>query len=106
MVSPKSDEVLLHASNDKDYFVRHMAAKALVNIGNAPAMNALINALENGDDAIREIVANVLGYSRNKRVISVLVNAEKDSNEAVRKAAEKSLKKIKYSRLDSSTNVE
>ncbi len=83
-----------------------MAAKALVNIGNAPAMNALINALENGDDAIREIVANVLGYSRNKRVISVLVNAEKDSNEAVRKAAEKSLKKIKYSRLDSSTNVE
>ena len=45
--SPQSVEVLAYASNDKDYFVRYMAAKALVNIGSAPAINALINALEN-----------------------------------------------------------
>jgi HEAT repeat protein len=77
-----------------------MAAKALVNIGSAPAINALINALENGDDSMREIAANVLGDSKDKCVISVLVNAEQDSNKTVRNAAEKSLRKMKYNRLD------
>jgi HEAT repeat protein len=98
--SPQSVEVLAYASNDKDYFVRYMAAKALVNIGSAPAINALINALENGDDSMREIAANVLGDSKDKCVISVLVNAEQDSNKTVRNAAEKSLRKMKYNRLD------
>ncbi len=97
--NPHSVDLYLDSSIDKDYFVRYMAAKALVNIGTAPAINALINVLENGDETNREIAANVLGDSRSESVISVLVNAEMDSNETVRKAAQKSLMKLESTEL-------
>jgi HEAT repeat protein len=84
---------------DEDYFVRYMAAKALVNIGTDPAINALINALKNGGESMREIAANILGNSKNRCVVTVLINAEKDSNEVVRKAARKSLEKLESTEL-------
>jgi HEAT repeat protein len=72
-----------------------MVAKALINIGGTPAIDALIDALKNGDESTREIAANSLGDSGDKNVISLLLTAEKDSCEAVRKAARKSLEKMK-----------
>jgi hypothetical protein len=97
--NPHSVDLYLDASIDKEYFIRYMAAKALVNIGTAPAINALIKILENGDESKREIAATVLGDSKSECVITVLVNAEKDSNEAVHKAARKSLMKLKSTDL-------
>ena len=67
--NPHSVDLYLDASIDKEYFVRYMAAKALVNIGTAPAINALIKILENGDESKREIAATVLGDSKSECVM-------------------------------------
>ena len=95
MYNPEYRDLYLDASIDKDYFVRYMVAKALVNIGTKSAIKELTDSLENGGESTREIAANVLGASKNKCVLSVLVNAEKDNNDNVRKVAHKSLEKLK-----------
>lgn len=62
--------------DDADFSVRYMAAKALINIGDEPAVDVLVDTLKNNDAKMREIAADALGYLENQRAFPALMCAE------------------------------
>ena len=69
-------------------------AKALGAIGDAGAIEPLIQTLTDEDVTVRQNAAYALGYIYDERVIDTLKMALKDSSWFVRDAAKASLKQV------------
>ncbi len=87
--------VLIHFLKDEDWYVRSNAAEALGEIGDARAVEPLIQALL-GDESegVRGEAAGALGHIGDARAVEPLIQALKDEDWWVRKEAAWALGKI------------
>ncbi len=82
------------ALKDKDKYVRYSAAEALGYIGDAKAIEPLIQILNDKDSDVRSYAAEALGYIGDARAVKSLSLALKDRDENVRQYAAAALRKI------------
>jgi HEAT repeat protein len=85
---------LIAALQDKDARMRAGAARALCEIGNPLALEALKNALTDEDAAVRRLAVPALGETKDERAIEPIVALLKDENPQVRTAAAEALVRI------------
>jgi len=89
---PRAVEPLIIALNDRDFFVRTEAARALGRIGDPRAVEPLIIALNDKELVVRINAAIALGKISDPHAVEPLVSLRKDSS--VRKFATQALIKI------------
>ncbi len=81
---------LIRALNDKDFFIRDVAAKALTQIGDIQAIKPLVDALKDKNRNMRWSAATSLG-KLGVGGVEQLISCLKDDDPEVRKASAKSL---------------
>ncbi len=81
---------LIRALNDKDFFIRDAAAKALTQIGDIQAIKPLVDALKDKNRNMRWSAATSLG-KLGVGGVEQLISCLKDDDPEVRKASAKSL---------------
>ena len=74
--------------------MRRAAAEALGNIGDPPALPALLQALQDEDGGVRRAAAEALGNIGDPQALPALTQALQDKDGWVRRAAVKALKQL------------
>lgn len=87
-------EPLVVALGDENHDVRHAAAWALGQIGDARAVEALIAALKDGERSVREVAIQALGQMGDPRSVEPLGVALRDEENRVRLAAAAALDRL------------
>jgi HEAT repeat protein len=95
-MASKEVEGLIKTLRNKgeDWQVRAIAAATLGNIGDAKAVDPLIEALKDADDDVRERAAEALGKIGDAKAVDPLIEALKDASGEVRWRAARALVEI------------
>jgi HEAT repeat protein len=78
----------------KDSQIQYWAARALETIGDARAVEPLMNAFTVGDDEVRQAAASALGEIGGTQAVDLLIGGLKDKHKYVRSAAAHALGEI------------
>lgn len=88
------DSLIRALAYEKDYRIRHLAARFLGVIGDGKALDPLIRSLSDTHPMVRSGAAQALGKLDDPRAIESLIVALMDPERAVHTSAMKSLKRI------------